>query len=251
MPGNPFARKPLAREFSGVPAALCRALALAALCGAGPALAADAIEAWPQVSAFINMKPDVRAFLDAAHAKGKEDNFRTSDFTAALDWSLEPWLRPSLQSQDWQRNRFLWLRGGYTYVVKADASLFPGDFENTEDRLHGAAMAKAILPAEVQMEGRFRVDMRWTDGEYATRYRFRLEVNREFIVAGQPMIAYGQAEAFYDTRYSGWSRGLLQAGVDLELSRAFRLELYVARQEAVLPSDWTTTALGVVAKFYR
>mgnify|MGYP001765258154 CR=1 FL=1 len=117
--------------------------------------------------------------------------------------------------------------------------------------MHAALYGKTALPAEVQLEGRARVDLRWIDGDESTRYRLRLEVNREFTVAEHAVTPYGQAEAFYDTRYDGWSRRLLQAGVDIALSKAFRLEVYVARQRTLLPSESTVSALGMVAKYYR
>src|SRR5205085_188524 len=119
-----------------------------------------------------------------------------------------------------------------------------------EDRLVAALYAKGELPAQVWIEGRLRADLRWIGGDYSSRERFRLEVNREFNVQEHSVVPYLQVEAFYDTRYHGLSRMLYQPGAEITLDRHFRLELYVARQNDRLPKRESLNALGVVAKWY-
>ena len=119
-----------------------------------------------------------------------------------------------------------------------------------EDRLQVALYAKAELPAEVWLEGRLRSDLRWIGGDFSTRQRFRLEVNREFTVQALSVTPYLQVEAFYDTRYHGLSRMLYQPGVEIAIDSHFRLELYLARQDDRLPKRESLNALGLVAKWY-
>jgi len=102
----------------------------------------------------------------------------------------------------------------------------------------------------VWVETRTRADLRWIGDDYSTRYRFRLEANREFGVKDHPVLPYLNVEWFYDTRYSDWSRTLYQAGVEVTVNKVFRYELYLARQDDRLPEVKSLNALGVVAKFY-
>ena len=90
----------------------------------------------------------------------------------------------------------------------------------------------------------------WMSNEYSTRYRFRLEVNRELFVKDRLVLPYFNVEWFYDTRYNDWSRALYQAGVEVTVNKGFRYEVYLARQNDRLPQVETLNALGVVAKFY-
>ena len=224
---------------------------LAALCTwqalGGTAFAAEAYELWPEVSAFIGLRPEMRVYLDASHARGKESDLASFDGTVALDLSFKPILRPELQSEDWQRNRYLWTRIGYTRVTEVTN----GEGKSVaENRGLIALYAKAPLPAEVWLEARARADLRWIGDEYSTRYRFRLEVNREFVVKEHPVLPYFNAEWFYDTRYDDWSRALYQLGVEVTVNKRFRYELYLARQNDRLPQVETLNALGIVAKFY-
>jgi hypothetical protein len=226
-------------------------LLLAALCACqalgGGALAADASEFWPELSAFIGLRPGMRAYLDAASVRGKETDQASQDASAALDISLKPILRPELQSEDWQRSRYLWARIGYTRVSKVDDG---GGRSLAENRGVLAVHGRIPLPAEVWVESRTRADLRWIGDDYSTRYRFRLEANREFGVKDRPVLPYFNVEWFYDTRYADWARILYQAGVEVTVNKGFRYELYLARQNDRLPEVRSVSALGVVAKFY-
>jgi hypothetical protein len=54
--------------------------------------------------------------------------------------------------------------------------------------------------------------------------------------------AYAQAEVFYDTRFGAWNRQLYQAGVELGITKHWRIEPYYAREEDQRSS--TSTASG-------
>ena len=225
-----------------------RGLALAAVAAAlAPSTrAADASELWPELSAFVRIDDRTRAYLDAAYAKGKESGDRSLDVGAYLDLSLVPILREELRSEDWQRNRYLWTRIGYTRIFKASN----GPAEVAEDRGVLALYGRAPLPADTTVEGRLRADLRWIGGDTSTRYRFRAEVNRELTVAGYTVVPYANVEWFYDTRYHGWARTLVQAGPEITVSKSFRYEVYLAWQADRLPKHESLGALGVVAKWY-
>jgi hypothetical protein len=226
------------------PALALAAVAVAAL--ASPARAADASELWPELSAFVKLDDTERLYLDASYAKGMESDQRSLDLGAFLDVSLMPVLREELRREDWQRNRYLWTRIGYTRIFKANN----GPAEIAEDRGVLALYGRAPLPEDTTVEGRVRADLRWLGGDYSTRYRFRAEVNREFTVAGHTVVPYANIEWFYDTRYHGWSRTLVQAGPEITVNKNFRYEVYLAWQSDRLPKHETLGALGVVAKWY-
>jgi hypothetical protein len=214
---------------------------------AGVVHAADSSEFWPEVSGFVALSPRTRIFLNAAYAEAKESAEKSLDLAAYLDISLEPILRKELLAEDWQRSRYLWARIGYDRVFDASDG---ADAEVSEDRGIVALYAKAPLPAEFWLEARVRADLRWIGDDYSTRYRFRVEATRELTVLDHTVVPYFHVEWFYDTRYDGWARTLYQLGPEVTLSRHFRFEVYVARQEDRLPSSSSTNGFGVVAKWY-
>ena len=109
---------------------------------------------------------------------------------------------------------------------------------------------KFPLPASVWLEGRARTDLRWIGGEYSTRYRFRLEFTREFVVLDRAVVPYLNVEWFYDTRYDGWARTLYQAGAEFTVNKHFRFELNLSQQTDTLPETSRLNAVSVVAKGY-
>jgi len=121
------------------------ALLLAGSLFSAPAVAGDTSELWPELSAFIQMTPRTRLYLDASYARGQESDGRSLDLSGAVDVSLEPLVREQLRGDDWQRSRFLWTRVGYTRVLKES----DGSTSVAEDRVFAALLAKGELPAEV------------------------------------------------------------------------------------------------------
>jgi len=242
-----------ARVRNGDPAMTCsdRArrltaalLAAASLCGS--ARAADSEEFWPELSVYYGLNPRARVYGDAAVAKGLESDEHSLDLSLCLDVSLKPILRKDLLAQDWQRSRYLWARVGYTWLSKVSQ----GTVTRAENRGVVALYGKAPLPAEIWLEGRARVDLRWIGEDYATRYRARLEATREFSVHDHAVVPYLNYEWFYDTRYDGWARTLWMADAEVTMSEQFRYEVYLAGQKDRLPDEESLGALGVVAKWY-
>jgi len=220
---------------------------LVALLLAGSARAGDPWEAWPEANLYRRLGPTTRLYLVAAFATGgKESAMRTLDVAGCFDLTLEPFFSSSLRKEDWRGKKYLWARVGYDRVFKGEN----GDPVTPEDRGIVALHARAYPLAGILLEGRARADLRWIDGEYSTRYRLRIEGNREFIVRDRAITPYFQAEAFYDTRYDGWARALYQVGTEVQLTEHFRVEPYLARQVDDLPGDAALYALGVVARWY-
>ena len=198
------------------------------------------------MSLFKNLSQTTRIYLDASYAKSREAGVGALDLQVYVDVSLKPWRRRDLQNLDWQRSRFLWVRIGYDHVLDVT-----GDVRTaTENRGILALYSKAALPAEIVLEARARADLRWIDDEYSTRYRFRLEGTRQFTVGHYAVVPYFNVEWFYDLRYDDWSRTLYQLGSEFTVSKDFRFELFLARQNDYQQVAASLNAVGVVAKWY-
>lgn len=203
-------------------------------------------EFWPELSLYKNLSPITRMYLDVSYAKQRESDVGALDLQAYVDISLKPKRRRELQQRDWQRSRFLWVRIGYDHV----ADVGGGTHTATENRGILALYSKADLRAGIVLEARARADLRWLDGAYSTRYRVRLEATREFIVRNHSVVPYFNVEWFYDMRYDDWSRTLYQLGSEFTLSKHFRYELFLARQNDYQSVAASLNAGGVVAKWY-
>ena len=233
------------------PARRLRDAALAALLLSGTARAGDPLEFWPELNLYKSTGPATRLYFVTAYADGKESDYQTTDLAAYFDVTFKPFLRdaylPNWRSEeDWRQKRYLWVRVGYDHVFKQS----DGTTTSPEDRAILSVSARAYLPAEILLETRLRTDFRWIGGDFSTRYRFRGELNRDFNAFGTVANVYLQAEAFYDTRYDGWARSLYQVGAEITLTRHFRVEPSLARQEDRLPDKSGLWAIALVARWY-
>jgi hypothetical protein len=213
---------------------------------ASAAFAGDADQLWPELGLFVTLSPGTRLFFDAPYTKEMVTNQQSLEAAWYLDVSLKPIWRKDLQQDDWARNRYFWMRIGYDHIFDVSN----GARTTAEERAILELRARAALPRKAGLDGRVRVDFRWIGGDYSTRYRARLEVNREFMVKSHPVVPYFNAEWFYDTRYDGWARILYQAGAEVAAGKHFRYEIYLARQNDRLPSSSSTNALGVFLKWF-
>jgi len=232
---------------------LLRVAAFAVLLLSGTASAGDPTEFWPELNLYEKLGPTTRLYFVAAYAQGKESDALSLDLAAYFDLTLGPPVRRKLLSDDWRARtddwrakKYFWARIGYDHIFKAEDKTMT----TPEDRGIVALHARAYLPAEILVETRARADLRWMGGDYSTRYRFRIEVNRDFNVLKRVVTPYFQAEAFYDTRYDGWAREFYQLGAEIGVTEHFRVEPSVTRQVDRLPEPSGLWGVGIVARWY-
>ena len=212
-----------------------------------PARAEDHHEEFvPELNVFIKLSKQIRLFLLGDVTQGFSPDFTDGELGAHVDFTLKPILRRELRHGDWERSRYLWARAGY--VVSGD--LDDRDDGSTTHTLLLEGTTRLELPAKIWLVNRARVDFRDIDGESSQRYRLRLGIEREFTVRGVVMVPYAQAEVFHDTRFDSWNRQLYQAGVEIELTKHWRIEPYFARQNDSRSASGNANRFGVVLKTY-
>lgn len=200
----------------------------------------------PELNVFIKLSNQIRLFLLGDISQGFSPNYTDGEVGAHLDFTLKPILRRELRHGNWERDRYLWVRAGY--VVSGDLNDWDGG--SITQTILIETTARLELPGQFWLVNRARVDFRDTDGESSQRYRLRLGIEREFTVCGVVMVPYAQAEIFYDTRYDVWNRQLYQAGVEIELTKHWRIEPYFARQNDSRSASGNVNRVGLVLKTY-
>jgi hypothetical protein len=218
----------------------------AATAQSGTAQVRDPWELWPELNLYTRLGPQTRLYFVSNYADGKESEVRTLDLAGYFDVTIGPKLRHSRQKADWQTKKYFWARIGYDHIFKAEGETKVGP----EERAIVSLYARYYLPAGILVEARTRADLRWIEGDYSTRYRFRLEVNRDFDVSGHVVTPFVQAEYFYDTPYDEWSRQLYVVGAEMAVTKHFRVEPSVARQLDRLPSASGLWAFAFVARWF-
>jgi len=201
----------------------------------------------PEANAFVNLSDRARLFLLADATRNTTADTNETEYGIHLDYTLEPIFRPELREADWERNRYFWTRVGYAQLGTPDkARAGPAERRGIVE-----LTGRMPLPRDVWLVHRGRVDLRDIGGESSQRYRYRLGIEREFSVSGVVMVPYAQAEIFYDTRFDSWNRQLYQVGAEIELSKRWRAEPYLARQNDSRSTSGNVDRAGLVLKYYH
>jgi hypothetical protein len=74
-------------------------------------------------------------------------------------------------------------------------------------------------------------DLRWTEGDYSTRYRNRVWLEVVLAMGGYQPVPYVDAEWFYSVQKSEWTKVRYEAGVHLPVAGRFAVEPYASSED--------------------
>ena len=217
------------------------ALAAAILSGmAVRALAADAnTDVTPAMWAFVDLSDRARLFFLGSLNRNLTQGTTDGTVGVHLDVALKPILRRRLRVADWARKKYLWVRVGYRQSF-GSATRESGILEAT---------SRLPLPRSVWMVSRIRTDLRNVNGSFSARPRYRLGMEREIGIGRLTATPYVRAEVLYDTRSSAWS-SRYEAGVELALTRHWRIEPYYERRVNRSSGSAAVNQIGFIVKTY-
>jgi hypothetical protein len=224
----------------------CLAVALAAAMIAPCTWAGDRHEYEPELDAYYKFSDRMRLFLLADTTKTESVDALKNEVGAHLDLTLKRDFRERLHLADWARAHNVWVRVGYRQLRTWD-----GQREDVSEQ-------RGLLELTIRMgladkffvAQRLGFDQRDLSGETSQRYRYRLDLEREYTVMHTVLVPYARAEFFYDTRYSAWSRQRYQMGSEIDMGKHWRLEPYYAVDLDSQPQDVQTDRVGLILKFY-
>ena len=199
----------------------------------------------PELNAYVKLSDEARLFLLGNLSNYDNGDLTSGELGAHLDFTLKPRFRSHLREADWARDSYLWTRIGYTVsrpLKGQDALEHRGLLELT---------MRVALPEQVWLVNRARYELRDINHVMSQRYRLRVGIEREFTPDSVPTLPYAQAETLYDTRTGSWNRQIYQAGVEVEINKSWRYEVYLSRQVDSLSSSANIATLGLVLKLYQ
>lgn len=235
-----------------------RFAAVAAILGATAAHAESSYEFWPELDAFLTLNSRARVFLLATTTRVDQEGRRgfpldpVTDGTlgAHLDFSLTPSLRKGLLEQDWERNRYLWMRIGFQHARSLRDADATSEFRENRGVFELSGRTPT-LGGGVALYSRLRWDLRDRNDEHSNLYRVRLGIERPFDLLGRAAVPYATAETIYDTRYSEWKQQRYQLGMELGLTERWRMEPYLEMRVDRRSEPARVYALGLAFKYFR
>lgn len=210
------------------------------------AWADDRQEYVAEFEAYHKLSAQTRLFLAARATDAEPADSIRAEGGVYLDVTLQGKIRERLNLADWARSRNIWVRVGYAQLRNWD-----GQFDDVSERRGVLQVTvRAGSWKDFQFAHRLRMDYRDLDGTTSQRYRYRLNIEREFEIHETTAVPYVEGEVYYDTRYSAWSKQRYQAGCEIDLSGHWRLEPYIALDRDTQPSLVYTERLGIQLKLY-
>lgn len=234
---------PMRNFWANPVAAIGRRATFLVLVVSMPAVAAEE-QFWPELDGYFKIDDQTRTFLRASATRAEDADegdydprFKDVTLGAHLDFTLRPFLRKGLQEEDWERNRYLWIRVGYNYIENHRDN--GGSFH--EDRGIVELSLRQPLLDWLSLTERLKWDLRDIDGSYSNRYRVRFGLESSVQVFGHATAPYARAEFYYDTRFDTWNREKYQLGMEFTLTPHWRIKpSWHARKTTARPRTTST-----------
>ena len=225
---------------------------LMAVCCVQPLMVkAQEVPSWqylPEVDVYVRTGYETRLFFFSALTRERPRNLVDGFVAGQFEVGLPPVLRELFTEYDNEELPFEYLRFKFGVLHMS--------YLDGPDVTHEIRGMIELNPRETFGNGyvvllRNRVELRWLGGEYSTRLRSRLWIEKMFFKDSDvPITPYLNTEPFYDFRYNGFSRLLSQAGIAFAVTPWLSPEVLVGIQRDWLPDDVTTYMFGLTATMY-
>lgn len=203
-------------------------------------------EFWPELNANIDVLPRARLQLYVLKESG-EDLARTQwKFGAMASYRMKRLVTVRHEEIDDEKNYYLSFGVGYEYLYTND----DGSVKD-ENRLFVQVTPQYYAPKfKVAVQDRNRIEFRWVNGTYSTRYRNRLTVQRPFKIDQFRFTPYAAGELFYDGQHRSWNENQYGFGVVIPFRKIFSVDTFVRRQNCTTCKEQHVNVLGVTLNFY-
>lgn len=202
-------------------------------------------EFWPEVDAHTQLPSNLRLLLFEELKKGQDFPYQQLDVGGGLGYQWKRFSIPHLINIDQDKEHYLVFGAGYEYLRTLQSGK-----PSSENRIIVEGVFRYRPPARFLLEDRNRVEFRWVNGQYSTRYRNRLTVERDFLVRDFHFTPYASAEAFYDGAKHSWNEEQYAAGVEWPYRRLLMLQTYYLRQNCTTCSPAHLNVAGLTLNFY-
>jgi hypothetical protein len=201
----------------------------------------------PELGIYIQQGPTVRIeFVDSAIGNQLTDEWQ-GNFDFYVNIALKPVFRRELRNDpNVYRNKYLTMRGGYRYQTGLS-----GPSTNTGNIGILEITSRYRLPWQLVISDRNRGEFRFIKRQsFYTRYRNRLQLERDIQYGWLKCTPYVYDEVFYNSRYAQWTPNRYAVGIQFPVGRHVILEPYYMRQNNSHSNPPHINAIGFKLNLY-
>ena len=217
---------------------------LFAICA--PALCqTSASEFWPQVNAQFNLPRQFRVtgYTGLQNSEGFPYQQIFGGANVGYQWKRITKLH--IQNSDSDKEHTLVFAGGYEYLH----TLSSGSPKNENRPMLQVTLSRRPW-SPLLLSDRNRVEFRWVNGAYSTRYRNMFSLSYDIAVHRFHFSPYGGAEVYYDGGKGSWNEEQYAGGIEWPFRRWFNLQTYYLRQHCTTCNPVNVNAAGLNLNFF-
>jgi hypothetical protein len=235
----------LAMSSARVTVLCCVGFFLCLCAGAAGQTSDAAWEVWPEVNAYGGIHRGLRGIVTGQTIQGVNFPYHQWAGLAEIGYQLKPIARPHLRNINEDKEHHFVIASSYEYLRTTQ----PGKTSN-ENRAKIDVSSHYRLGAAFLLADRNRVEFRWVNGEYSTRYRNRFAIERDFEVRKFRITPYTSIEAFYDGKHHSWNEVQYAFGVQLPYKQILMLDTYYMGQNCTTCDPNPLSIWGVKLNLY-
>jgi hypothetical protein len=194
------------------------------LCKPGRAQSTQEVQFFPEVDAYLKLKPKIRVSFQAKDTRDGGESSQ-AEIGPSVEFYVKPLVRLrkiTLFDLDDAKARLLVLTAGYRYLSSPTSP--------ATNRIPLAAISHLPMKAQLLLTDRNRADLDWSSGNFTWRYRNMLALERTLAIHSYHPITYVNAEFYYESQYRKWSTTALYAGAIFSMGKHFQLTPYYEHQ---------------------
>lgn len=208
-------------------------------------------EFWPEIDIWWRLSPEWRLSVFVPISKNIETDYREGNLILQADYAWGKPRRVRIRLMDENREqdmKAILVRGGYL----GGRSLGDQGEAYTERTVFAELHVRIPIKGNVLLSQRLRTDLRWLgdDSEFSSRWRYRMQAEKEFVAGRTSIVPYVNVEPYYDSRYETVNRVRLIGGTSVVWSPRFALEGNWTYQHDTRSSVTTLHALNVILHVY-
>ena len=183
-------------------------------------------ELWSEADAYVRLKPGMRLNLMGGTRTASESSYLQWFEGAQVNFQLKHVNKEHRPHYDSDKENYFVFGVGYQFWQTTQEQKSPSN----ENRVLIEGTPRFYPYKELLLSDRNLVELRFINGEYSTRYRNRLTLERAFLVHHLRFDPYAWGELFYDTRYDSWVQNQYSFGVQFQFKRHWALDGYYLHQ---------------------
>jgi len=197
------------------------------------------------VDVHAQLRSGLRLLSFGGLEKGADFQYQQIFAGVALAYQWQNITRPHRINIDPDKEHRFLFGGGYEYLRTIQSSEV-----KYEDRLALEATFYQRLSASNLIADRNRVEFRWVNAKYSTRYRNRLTLEHDFAVHDFRFTPYASAEVYYDGGKQSWNEEQFTAGIQWPSKKLLMLNTYYLYQHCTTCSPKYLDVAGVALNIY-